>query len=89
MNDVEWTSSRIVALRTALRLSQAEFARVLGVSKRSVRLWETGQTKRLVASSRRLLHDVLDAADEGARNRFFHASDSLVAPPEAAAAASD
>jgi DNA-binding transcriptional regulator YiaG len=38
-----WTPSRIRALRRRLGLTQAEFARELGVRQQTVSEWETGQ----------------------------------------------
>jgi DNA-binding transcriptional regulator YiaG len=38
-----WDGDRILALRRALGLSQAEFARRLGVRQQTVSEWETGR----------------------------------------------
>ncbi|WP_433491861.1 helix-turn-helix domain-containing protein [Nocardia grenadensis] len=59
MVGIEWTAQDIRALRESLRLSPTEFARVVGVTKRTILLWEQGRTKTLHASSRRLLDEVL------------------------------
>ncbi len=38
-----WTSADIAALRARLRLSQAAFARRLGVRQQTISEWETGR----------------------------------------------
>ena len=40
---LKWTKDEIKELRTALGLSQAKFAKKLGVSRRVVAYWETGK----------------------------------------------
>lgn len=62
MVEVEWTAHEIRALRAALRLSLPEFARIVDVKRRTLWLWETGQTRRPHAASRRQLDKVLAAA---------------------------
>jgi transcriptional regulator with XRE-family HTH domain len=68
--EVDWTARAIIALREALRLSRLEFARKLGVTPRTLALWETGRTTTPHAASRRLLYKVLLNADEDAVTRF-------------------
>ncbi|MBF6300519.1 helix-turn-helix domain-containing protein [Nocardia amamiensis] len=68
--EIGWTGQEICALRQALRLSRIEFARKLGVTRRSVVSWETGRTTTVRAASRRLLYDVLDELDNDQRDRF-------------------
>lgn len=78
--EIGWTGQEICALRQALRLSRIEFARKLGVTRRSVVSWETGRTTTVRAASRRLLYDVLDGLDNDQRDRFRAA---LAYPPGA------
>ena len=70
MFDVVWTAREITALRDALRMSKPEFARRVGVTPRTLRLWENGKTTRIHAASQRLLHEALDTADPDAVHRF-------------------
>lgn len=42
MKDTEFTPERIKALRAQLGLSQAKFARALGLSLAAIRHWEQG-----------------------------------------------
>ncbi|MFC8528278.1 helix-turn-helix domain-containing protein [Nocardia sp. NPDC057227] len=70
MVEVEWNADAVVALRAAMRRSRAEFARTVGVSKRTLALWESGTTTSMHAASRRLLDKVLAEADDGIVSRF-------------------
>ncbi|WP_067647230.1 helix-turn-helix domain-containing protein [Nocardia harenae] len=70
MVEVEWNADAVVALREAMRRSRAEFARTVGVSKRTLALWESGTTTSMHAASRRLLDKVLAEADDGIVSRF-------------------
>jgi DNA-binding transcriptional regulator YiaG len=47
-----WPAARIAALRRRLGLSQAEFARELGVRQQTVSEWETGKYEPRGASTR-------------------------------------
>ncbi|MFJ1457510.1 helix-turn-helix domain-containing protein [Nocardia sp. N2S4-5] len=76
MVEFEWTAHEIQCLRHALRLSKPEFARRVRVTTRTLRLWESGETTRLHAASRRLLYQVLEEADEDAVVRFRTLLDS-------------
>lgn len=49
-----WTAARVSALRTSLGLSQAGFARLLGVRQQTVSEWETGRYQPRGASVRLL-----------------------------------
>ena len=49
-----WDAARIVALRSILGLSQAAFARALGVRQQTVSEWETGRYAPRGASARML-----------------------------------
>ncbi|WP_157172695.1 helix-turn-helix domain-containing protein [Nocardia exalbida] len=71
MVDIEWTSVEIRALREAMRRSPLEFSRIVGVTKRTLNLWETGRTSTLHESSKRLLYRVLEDADDDAKERFW------------------
>ncbi|MGW1740485.1 helix-turn-helix domain-containing protein [Nocardia sp. NPDC001965] len=74
MVGIDWTAQDIRALRESLRLSPTEFARVVGVTKRTVLLWEQERTKTLHASSRRLLDQVLTQAEPRTVERFEDAT---------------
>ncbi len=52
MQSMKWTAGEIRALRRRLGLSQAEFARQLGVRQQTVSEWETGRYAPRGASSR-------------------------------------
>lgn len=55
MEDREvWSGERVVRLRRALGLSQAAFARELGVRQQTVSEWETGRYRPRGASVRLL-----------------------------------
>lgn len=49
---MSWSAAEILALRRHLGLSQAEFARQLGVRQQTVSEWETGRYLPRGASSR-------------------------------------
>ena len=49
-----WDAREIAALRATLGLSQAEFARALGVRQQTVSEWETGRYAPRGASARML-----------------------------------
>ncbi|MGY4099035.1 helix-turn-helix domain-containing protein [Nocardia sp. R16R-3T] len=70
MPEIEWTAAEVVALREALRLSRIEFARKLGVTRRTLVSWETERTTALRAASRRLLYEALSELDIDQRGRF-------------------
>ncbi len=46
-----WTAARVAALRRAMGLSQAAFARELGVRQQTVSEWETGRYQPRGASA--------------------------------------
>ncbi|UAK32583.1 hypothetical protein K8O92_00610 [Nocardia asteroides] len=71
MVDIEWTPVEIRALREAMRRSPLEFSRMVGVTKRTLNLWETGRTTNLHESSKRLLYRVLEDAADDAKERFW------------------
>ncbi|MEU7764084.1 hypothetical protein AB0B25_03020 [Nocardia sp. NPDC049190] len=73
MVDVDWTGEAVVALRTAMKRSRYEFARLVGVTPRTVVLWENGRTTRMHAASRRLLDRVVSDADAIVLARFERA----------------
>ncbi|MBH0780944.1 helix-turn-helix domain-containing protein [Nocardia bovistercoris] len=73
MVEVDWTGEDVVALRAAMRRSRYEFARLVGVTPRTVVLWEKGRTTRMHAASRRLLDRVLSEADPVVVARFERA----------------
>ncbi|WP_433726233.1 hypothetical protein ACQP0C_32565 [Nocardia sp. CA-129566] len=50
-----------------------EFARIVGVTKRTLSLWESGQTSNMHESSKRLLYQVLEDAPDDAKQRFWSA----------------
>lgn len=78
MLEVDWRGEHVKALRAAMRRSRYEFARLVGVTPRTVGLWENGRTVRMHDASRRLLDRVLADADADARTRFLQA----IAEPE-------
>ena len=49
-----WTASSVAGLRAALGLTQAEFARAIGVRQQTVSEWETGCYEPRGASARML-----------------------------------
>ncbi|TQM30380.1 helix-turn-helix domain-containing protein [Nocardia bhagyanarayanae] len=73
MVEVDWTGEDVLALRTAMKRSRYEFARLVGVTPRTVVLWENGRTTRMHAASRRLLDRVLSEADSVVVTRFERA----------------
>ncbi|MBY8856575.1 hypothetical protein K7711_08815 [Nocardia sp. CA2R105] len=70
MVSIEWTPEQIRALREATRRSPLEFARAVGVTKRTLRLWESGQVNTVREASKRLLYELLENAPEDVRTRF-------------------
>lgn len=52
MTGSQWDAASIARLRAALGLSQAEFARRLGVRQQTVSEWETGRYAPRGASAR-------------------------------------
>lgn len=50
----DWDSERVARLRAALGLTQAAFARKLGVRQQTVSEWETGRYRPRGASARLL-----------------------------------
>ncbi|MET7771463.1 helix-turn-helix transcriptional regulator [Nocardia sp. NPDC005366] len=73
MVEIDWTGEDVMALRAAMRRSRYEFARLVGVTPRTVVLWEKGRTTRMHAASRRLLDRVLSEADPVVVARFERA----------------
>ncbi|MGV9822399.1 helix-turn-helix domain-containing protein [Nocardia xishanensis] len=73
MVEVDWTGEDVLALRSAMKRSRYEFARLVGVTPRTVVLWENGRTTRMHAASRRLLDRVLSEADSVVVTRFERA----------------
>lgn len=73
MVEVDWTGEDVHALRMAMKRSRYEFARLVGVTPRTVILWENGRTTRMHAASRRLLDRVLSEADSVVIARFERA----------------
>jgi DNA-binding transcriptional regulator YiaG len=68
--DPDWTPARVARLRRAMGLSQAAFAREMGVRQQTVSEWETGQYRPRGASVRLLgmlaeQRAVYDAAEQG------------------------
>lgn len=53
---VAWDAGDVAALRARLRLTQAEFARELGVRQQTVSEWETGRYRPRGASARLLAY---------------------------------
>ncbi len=45
MSNLRWNQERVMALRTALNMTQEELANSIGVSFTTVSRWETGRTK--------------------------------------------
>jgi transcriptional regulator with XRE-family HTH domain len=77
---IEWTPAEIRALREAMRRSPLEFARIVGVTKRTLSLWESGQTSNMHESSKRLLYQVLEDAADDAKQRFGPLPQTIPAP---------
>ncbi|MFG1789889.1 helix-turn-helix domain-containing protein [Nocardia sp. NPDC049149] len=70
MVEIDWTGEDVRALRAAMRRSRYEFARLVGVTPRTVVLWENGRTTRMHAASQRLLDRVVSEADPVVVARF-------------------
>ena len=83
MVEVDWTGEDVLALRVAMKRSRYEFARLVGVTPRTVILWENGRTTRMHAASRRLLDRVLSEADSVVVARFERAIAGPTAPRDA------
>ncbi|WP_067468019.1 helix-turn-helix domain-containing protein [Nocardia amamiensis] len=64
-----WTGETVLALRNALRLSQREFALLVGCSQKSVSNWERGES-RVSADGQLALDEVLATLEPVARGRF-------------------
>lgn len=73
MVEIDWTGEDVRALRAAMRRSRYEFARLVGVTPRTVVLWENGRTTRMHAASQRLLDQVVSEADPVVVARFERA----------------
>ncbi|MFD6158650.1 helix-turn-helix domain-containing protein [Nocardia sp. NPDC060256] len=73
MVEIDWTGEDVRALRAAMRRSRYEFARLVGVTPRTVVLWENGRTTRMHAASQRLLDRVVSEADPVVVARFERA----------------
>ncbi|RBO90868.1 helix-turn-helix domain-containing protein [Nocardia puris] len=82
MVEVDWTGEDVRALRSAMKRSRYEFARTVGVTPRTVVLWENGRTTRMHAASRRLLDAALSGAAPDVRARFERALTHREAPGE-------
>ncbi|WP_331757884.1 helix-turn-helix domain-containing protein (plasmid) [Nocardia sp. NBC_01377] len=67
---LRWYPPQIRALRRAAMLSQQEFAKHLGVTRRTVIFWENNRTTTPNQASRRLLQRMLEGSDEQVRSRF-------------------
>jgi DNA-binding transcriptional regulator YiaG len=66
----EWTGRDAVALRKALRLTEAKFARMVGVSARTVANWHTNPATVPRNDAQDMLDELLNAADSSVRERF-------------------
>jgi transcriptional regulator with XRE-family HTH domain len=82
VNDVEvWTGLEALRLRTALRMSQREFAAHLGVSDRTVAKWDSRGAEITPRSEfQRMLDTTLEHAPAEARERFRTHQDALHRP---------
>ncbi|MEG8183450.1 helix-turn-helix domain-containing protein [Nocardia terpenica] len=80
MVSLEWTPKEIRALREATRQSPLEFARAVGVTKRTLQLWESGETSSVREASKRLLYGVLESASNDVQQRFWSGLARLSAP---------
>lgn len=67
---MEWTGREADALRTALRLTNEEFADTLGVSPRAVAKWRSGGDGSISLQVQRMFDTVLDRATPAQRERF-------------------
>ncbi|MBB5918380.1 transcriptional regulator with XRE-family HTH domain [Nocardia transvalensis] len=82
MVEVEWTAHEIRALRATSKMSRPEFARLIGVTRRTLSLWESGRTGQPRAASRRLLDHVLASTDADTIARFDQRTRSTALVPE-------
>jgi transcriptional regulator with XRE-family HTH domain len=65
-----WAGHDARMLRQALRMTVRDFAAYLGVSTRTVSLWEAGTTRELRPASQEILDTALHHADPVAQERF-------------------
>jgi hypothetical protein len=65
-----WTGHDARVLRQSLRMTVRDFAAYLGVSTRTVSLWEAGTTRELRPGSQEILDTALHHADPVAQERF-------------------
>ncbi|MET7769074.1 helix-turn-helix transcriptional regulator [Nocardia sp. NPDC005366] len=71
MTDViVWTGIAVRALRTAMRLSQVQFAERVRVDQRTISAWECGKARPISAAGSRVLDRLLDDLPRSARLRF-------------------
>ena len=82
-----WTGQTACALQAALRLSNIDFARHLGVGTRTVSDWHDDPTLKPRPESQQLLDSALALAAPGARERFAVLTGQ--APPAATAGSGD
>lgn len=66
----EWAGRDAVALRKALRMTEAKFARAVGVSARKVANWHTSPATVPRDDTQDMLDELLNAADPSVRERF-------------------
>jgi DNA-binding transcriptional regulator YiaG len=66
----EWTGSDAVALRKALRMTEAKFARMVGVSARTVANWHSNPATVPRHEAQDMLDELLSGADLPVRERF-------------------
>jgi transcriptional regulator with XRE-family HTH domain len=64
-----WTGDAVLALRKALRLSQRDFALLVGCSQKSISNWERGEST-VSADAQLALDEVLSTLEPVARARF-------------------
>jgi transcriptional regulator with XRE-family HTH domain len=65
-----WTGQDSRVLRHALRMTVREYAAYLGVSTRTVSMWEAGTTRELRPASQEILDTALHQASVEAQERF-------------------
>lgn len=66
----EWTGRDAVALRKALRVTEAKFARMVGVSARTVANWHTYPATVPRNGAQDMLDELLNGVDTSIRERF-------------------
>jgi len=66
----EWTGRDAVALRKALRMTEAKFARMIGVSPCTVANWHTSPATVPRNDAQDTLDELLNGADPSVRERF-------------------